>query len=102
MKNLIKIYFVGKIECIDTIDWGSGFCLDVRLAPLLDADLILLACAADDNKVHLFTETQASETETPENRFVKVHVLIGHDDWVRSLDFIYDSEDKSLFLIFLY
>lgn len=68
--------------------------MDVRLAPLIDAGLVLLACAADDNKVHLFTETQPSETEAPDHRFVKVHVLIGHDDWVRTLDFIYNSKKK--------
>lgn len=48
-----------------------------------------MACAADDNKIHMFVEIQATETETkPDHSFQKVHVLVGHEDWVRSLDFM--------------
>lgn len=74
---------------MDTIKWASGFCIDIKLTMLPNTDVLLLACSADDNKVHLFGEYKKSETDQTdtEQRFYKIHILSGHDDWVRSMDF---------------
>lgn len=55
-----------------------------------DTDIMLLACSADDNKVHLYAEHKKSEIDKgePDHPFYKIHVLTGHDDWVRSMDFL--------------
>lgn len=39
----------------------------------------LIAFATDDHKVHLYGRNA--------NQFVNVETLIGHEDWVRALDF---------------
>lgn len=43
-------------------------------------DCALIAFATDDHKVYLYGKCA--------KEFVKVETLVGHEDWVRALDFI--------------
>ncbi|XP_049859581.1 elongator complex protein 2 isoform X1 [Schistocerca gregaria] len=104
----LKIWRRKKAEvaavCSQTVNFGSGFCLCARICILPSTSDILIACATDDTKIHLFADKQyeeicisPKENETLLSHFVKVDSLIGHDDWVRSLDFaIEDSGDVLL------
>jgi hypothetical protein len=56
---------------------------------------VLLSCAADDAKIHLFAESINNAIEGPlkvyAKQFVKVDSLVGHEDWVRAMDFTLDG-----------
>lgn len=66
----------------------NGICFAVKLCLMPNAG-ILLAYAADDDKVHLFGENM------PEN-FERLESLYGHEDWVRGLDFTTDDNGDVL------
>lgn len=68
-------------ECIQSICLNGGLCLAMRAFNLQkNKDCAVLAFATDDHKVYLYAKSK--------DDFVKVDTLIGHEDWVRSLDFI--------------
>ncbi|KAK6619878.1 hypothetical protein RUM44_006278 [Polyplax serrata] len=87
-----------RLKCIDILKWSSGFCLDVKLDIFPSTDVVVLACAADDNKVHIFVEQKRSEIDgvDDDHQFYKIHVLSGHEDWVRSIDFYPHGSDLYL------
>lgn len=66
---------------MDSLSFGSGFALDVRFAVIGNA--VLLACAADDKKVHLFAKAGG--------KFQKTHSISGHEDWIRAMDFCWNG-----------
>ncbi|XP_069769740.1 elongator complex protein 2 [Narcine bancroftii] len=65
-------------ECIQTLSFGNGFMMDVALALLPGSDAVILACGGDDSNVYLFVQ----EGE----QFQKIHSLVGHEDWVRGVE----------------
>ncbi|KAK7867755.1 hypothetical protein R5R35_002257 [Gryllus longicercus] len=74
-----------QLNCYQTINLGRGFSLCVHLAHLFESTDILLLCATDDSKVHMYVSNL-------KDKFMKVHSLMGHEDWVRALDITkYDS-----------
>jgi elongator complex protein 2 len=83
------------VICLQTLSFGSGFCLCVRLCFLPGTDVVLLSCAADDAKIHLFAESTSSAVEGAlkvyAKQFVKVDSLVGHEDWIRAMDFTLDG-----------
>ncbi|KAJ1526983.1 hypothetical protein ONE63_008528 [Megalurothrips usitatus] len=90
--STIKIWFrksnSKELSCIETLSSGSGLYLSVKLCILPNKNIPLLAVAADDAKIHLY----AIETEPA--KLHHVHTLMGHEDWVRSLDFaVHDNGD---------
>jgi hypothetical protein len=56
---------------------------------------VFLSCAADDAKIHLFAESRGCDIDGSLNvyakKFVKVDSLVGHEDWVRAMDFTLDG-----------
>lgn len=76
--------------------------MDVRLDIFPSTNIMLLACAADDNKIHLFVELKKSEIDNldPHHRFQKIYSVAGHDDWVRSMDFLHYG--NSIYLIYFF
>jgi elongator complex protein 2 len=44
----------------------------------------MLAVGADDQRVHIFVEQ--------DKQFVRVHTLLGHEDWIRGVEFATDGE----------
>ncbi|XP_050419397.2 elongator complex protein 2 [Patella vulgata] len=73
---------------LQTISFGSGFSLDVVLTVIPNTQVPILACGADDQKIHIFT--------FQEDTFVKSIVITGHEDWVRGLDFSVDNNGDLL------
>lgn len=70
--------------CFQTISLGSGFCFSIKMCYISQSDCLLIALATDDYNVHLYGSINTSNGRT----IVKVETLSGHEDWVRSLDFI--------------
>jgi hypothetical protein len=58
---------------------------------------VLLSCASYDAKIHLFAESRGNDIDRNWNvhakKFVKVESLVGHEDWVRAMDFTLDGND---------
>lgn len=81
------------ITCFQTISLGNGLCFSIRMCRLPDTDAILMAVATDDDRVHLYCEKDDSQ-------FSEVDRLIGHEDWVRGLDFIVNGERILFFIKF--
>lgn len=83
-----------QYETFDTISLGNGFCFALKMCILPDtSDNILLAFAADDNHIYLYSDTgkglEAKDNSGKSDRkFVKVDTLSGHENWVRGLDFV--------------
>lgn len=94
----LKLIFISDdVICLQHLSFGSGFCLCVRLCFLPGTQIVLLSCAADDAKIHLFAESTGSDTDrnwtVHTKKFVKVDSLVGHEDWVRAMDFTLDGND---------
>ncbi|XP_066479566.1 elongator complex protein 2 isoform X2 [Tiliqua scincoides] len=67
-----------EVKCLQTLLFGNGFAMDVSLAFLPGSDVPILACGADDCKIHLYVQ-QAGE-------FQKTLLLRGHEDWIRGVE----------------
>ena len=94
----LKLIFISDdVICLQNLSFGSGFCLCVRLCFLPGTQIVLLSCAADDAKIHLFAESTGSDIDrkwtVPAKKFVKVGSLVGHEDWVRAMDFTLDGNE---------
>jgi elongator complex protein 2 len=78
----------GNLEASQVIQLkNNGFCFCVKLFMMPKAGL-LLAFSTDDDKIHLYSESNKC--------FNPTDVLKGHEDWVRGLDFILDSNSDVL------
>lgn len=66
----------------------NGICFNVKLFAMPDVG-ILLAYATDDDKIHLFGENFSK-------CFERLETLVGHEDWVRGLDFTNDKRGDVL------
>ncbi|GFG28391.1 hypothetical protein Cfor_06228 [Coptotermes formosanus] len=88
------------VLCLQTLSFGSGFCLCVRFCFLPGTDVLLLSCAADDAKIHLFAESAGGDVDRSlsvyAKKFVKVDSLVGHEDWVRAMDVTLDDSGHLL------
>ena len=95
--STVKIW-LGKdltaISCIQTIDLKNAFVFDVVLHYLPHSKTPILACASDDFTIKVYVLRTLSENDY---QFEKVLDLKGHEDWVRSVDFI-DADEKTLYL----
>ncbi|XP_055920289.1 elongator complex protein 2 [Eupeodes corollae] len=70
-----------QFECYQTILLRSGFCFAIRITSLPGTQQLLLAFSSDDDSISLWTNKNGNSME-------KIHQLIGHEDWVRGLDFV--------------
>lgn len=70
---------------MQTIDLGNGICLCVRFSKLPGTNIPLLITCLDDGKIHIYAELVNNSLEY---QFTKVETLIGHEDWVRDVDFL--------------
>jgi len=78
-------------QCFQTIDFDNLICLSLKITILSHTNCFLLACGLSNSKIQLYI----SDFSNGNSVFVASHSLIGHEDWVRSLDFI--SEGKYCF-----
>nr|XP_018912100.1 PREDICTED: probable elongator complex protein 2 [Bemisia tabaci]XP_018912102.1 PREDICTED: probable elongator complex protein 2 [Bemisia tabaci] len=93
--SIIKIWTVSNTSDVDcqTIDLKNRLCLSASLAFLPGTSRILAAFATDDCKINLYI----SSADEDKKDFVPAEALIGHEDWVQSLDFTVDT-NKDLIL----
>lgn len=73
----------GEFRPSETCLIGRSLCMGLRLGGFPTSPL--LACALEDSKVLLLTETDGG-------RWIKGPVLAGHEDWVRGLDFAVNGQ----------
>lgn len=78
-------------ECKQTLLLNTGFCFTLRLTLLPKSEQILLAFSSDDETIALW-----SEQEGDSFKMQPIHKLMGHEDWVRGLDFVREGDDLIL------
>lgn len=80
--------FSDKSQCFQTIDFDNILCLSLKLTILPHSNSLLLACGLSNSKIQLYI----NDFGNINSEFVASYSLIGHEDWVRSLDFISESK----------
>lgn len=80
--------FSDKSLCFQTFDFDNILCMSLRLTVLSHTNCLLLACGLSNSKIQLYTNDFSNSSSV----FVTSHMLIGHEDWIRSLDFITESK----------
>lgn len=91
--STIKLWEVNAndINCFQEISLKTGFCFAARFAKLPGTDEIVLAYATDDNKIRLLRRKDGNC-----GQFVPAFQLLGHENWVRGLDFAVDNNSDLL------
>lgn len=74
----------GNIKCLETLTFGRKLPIEACFSFLPNTDLPLLAIATENSTIELYV-TNSNVVE--ELHFIKVQVLIGHEDWIRCMDF---------------
>uniref|UniRef100_A0A8C9MVW2 Elongator complex protein 2 n=1 Tax=Serinus canaria TaxID=9135 RepID=A0A8C9MVW2_SERCA len=77
-----------EAKCIEILQFGNGFVMDVCLSFLPGSDVPILACGGDDCKISLFIQQNG--------QFQKVLILPGHEDWIRGVEWAVCGEDLFL------
>lgn len=85
---MINYLFSDTTLCVQTIDLDSLLCLSLKITLLSNTNCLLLACGLSNNKIQLYMNDFSNGNSV----FLPSHSLMGHEDWIRSLDFI--SEGK--------
>ncbi|XP_076167663.1 elongator complex protein 2 [Ptiloglossa arizonensis] len=80
----------GIIKCFQTLTFKRKLPIDASFSNLPSTNVPLLAIATESSIIELYvTKSDAIK----ELHFVKIQVLIGHKDWVRCMDFNYDTNN---------
>ncbi|XP_019395716.1 PREDICTED: elongator complex protein 2 [Crocodylus porosus] len=77
-----------EANCIQTLQFGNGFVMDVCLSFLPGSDVPVLACGGDDCKINLYVQQNG--------QFQKMIILHGHEDWIRGIEWTVCGEDLFL------
>ncbi|NWX04751.1 ELP2 protein, partial [Caloenas nicobarica] len=77
-----------EAKCIEILQFGNGFVMDVCLSFLPGSNVPILACGGDDCKIHLFIQQN--------DQFQKTLILPGHEDWIRGVEWAACDEDLFL------
>ncbi|XP_050542777.1 elongator complex protein 2 [Daktulosphaira vitifoliae] len=83
----IKIKNSNSSQCFQTIEFDNILCLSLKITSLPLTNSLLLACGLSNSKIQLYLNDFSKETSF----FIPNHVLEGHEDWVRTLDFIFED-----------
>ncbi|XP_031562089.1 elongator complex protein 2-like [Actinia tenebrosa] len=79
----------GEFQCIQTLSFGYGFAVTIDLSLCPETNVPILACGNEDSKIYIFVQK--------DGEFVRVQTLVGHEDWIRGLEFaLEDSGDLLL------
>ncbi|XP_046389638.1 probable elongator complex protein 2 [Ischnura elegans] len=81
LDSTLKIWHVGESDDIvssQTLDLKSEMCFEVRVCCLPKTSIPLIICANTDCKIYFYVQISGE--------YVKVNVLEGHEDFVRSID----------------
>uniref|UniRef100_A0A663LMV6 Elongator complex protein 2 n=1 Tax=Athene cunicularia TaxID=194338 RepID=A0A663LMV6_ATHCN len=77
-----------EAKCIEILQFGNGFVMDVCLSFLPGSNVPILACGGDDCKIYLFIQQNG--------QFQKTLILPGHEDWIRGIEWAVCGEDLFL------
>ncbi|NXG38035.1 ELP2 protein, partial [Dromaius novaehollandiae] len=77
-----------EVKCIQILQFGNGFIMDVCLSFLPGSSVPILACGGDDCKINLFIQQ--------DGQFQRTLILPGHEDWIRSIEWAVCGEDLFL------
>uniref|UniRef100_A0A8C0F8M2 Elongator complex protein 2 n=1 Tax=Bubo bubo TaxID=30461 RepID=A0A8C0F8M2_BUBBB len=77
-----------EAKCIEILQFGNGFVMDVCLSFLPGSNVPILACGGDDCKIYLFIQQNG--------QFQKTLILPGHEDWIRGVEWAVCGEDLFL------
>jgi len=80
----VNYLFSDSSQCVQTIDFDSILCLSLKITLLSNSNCLLLACGLSNSKIQLYM----NDFSNGDSVFFPSHYLIGHEDWVRSLDFV--------------
>uniref|UniRef100_A0A8C4VKS4 Elongator complex protein 2 n=2 Tax=Gopherus evgoodei TaxID=1825980 RepID=A0A8C4VKS4_9SAUR len=67
-----------EANCLQTLEFGNGFVMDICLSFLPGSDVPILACGGDDCKINLYIQQNG--------QFQKTLILRGHEDWIRGIE----------------
>ncbi|PKC12519.1 WD40 repeat-like protein [Rhizophagus irregularis] len=68
-----------SVECIQTINLGSKYPIDLAISHLPESKVPILACGSTDKRLLLFVQKNG--------QFIESLSLQGHENWIRSLSF---------------
>ncbi|XP_017757323.1 PREDICTED: probable elongator complex protein 2, partial [Eufriesea mexicana] len=74
----------GNIKCLETLTFGRKLPIEACFSFLPNTDLPFLAIATENSTIELYV-TNSNVVE--KLHFIKVQTLIGHEDWIRCMDF---------------
>ncbi|XP_054841402.1 elongator complex protein 2 isoform X2 [Eublepharis macularius] len=77
-----------EVKCLQALQFGNGFVMDVSLSFLPGSTVPILACGGDDCRIHLYVQQ--------EGQFQNQLLLRGHEDWIRGVEWA--ACDGDLFL----
>nr|XP_034189506.1 probable elongator complex protein 2 [Osmia lignaria] len=83
----------GTVECFQTLTFGTELPIEACFYHLPTTNLPFLAVAIENSTIELYVPAY---NVPEESNFIKVQVLIGHEDWVRCMDFSWDTENSIL------
>ena len=84
----------GRATLIQTIKTAKKYLpLAVALYSLGEDDAFILAVAGTSNIIQIFTSAQ--DESTGQIQFTSQATLPGHENWIRSLDFIHENPDEN-------
>lgn len=83
----------GDVKSLQTLSSKGQLSVEACFSLLPNSDLPLLAVATESSTIELYV-TNLNVIE--ESYFIKVQTLIGHEDWVRCMDFSYDTDNSML------
>ncbi|KZC05189.1 putative elongator complex protein 2 [Dufourea novaeangliae] len=81
------------IKCLQTLIFGKKLPIEVCFSYLPSTNLPLLAVATESSTIELYV---TNSHNIKEFNFVKVQILIGHEDWIRCMDFTHVTNDSVL------
>ncbi|EMP33910.1 Elongator complex protein 2 [Chelonia mydas] len=77
-----------RANCLQTLEFGNGFVMDVSLSFLPGSDVPILACGGDDCRINLYIQQNG--------QFQKTLILCGHEDWIRGIEWVVCGGDLFL------
>lgn len=82
----------GNTICFQTLTFGRKLPIEASMSSLPCNSCPLLIVAIEDFSIQLFSQS----SEVKDLSFVKVQVLLGHEDWIRCIDITNDTENNIL------
>lgn len=85
------IFILDDFELSQNINFGHSITVGLKIYFFPSDNKFLLVCALDTSKIQMYVQNETDESEI---KFQYAAQLIGHEDWVRGLDFTSDGKEK--------